>query len=64
MRIFVSAVGMVRIVMICFVLGIVLGVYFGVAGTSDASVPSAPSVPSVPSVDRSVDGGVPVNVAR
>lgn len=43
MRIFVSAVGMVRIVIVCFVLGIVLGVHFGV-GDTDAAVPTVDSV--------------------
>lgn len=55
MRILVSAASMVRMVVVCFVLGIVLGVYFGVAG--------APSVvpPAEHSVDHSIDGVNPVN---
>jgi hypothetical protein len=52
MRILVSAASMVRMVVLCFVLGIVLGVYFGVAGS-----PSA-----VPPADHSVDSVNPVNV--
>jgi hypothetical protein len=52
MRILVSAAGMVRIVVMCFVLGIVLGVYFGAAGTPDA----------VPRVDHSVEDVVPAPV--
>lgn len=50
MKIVVSAVGMLRVVVACFVLGIVLGVYFGVAGS-----PSPAPLPA-----REV--GVPVNV--
>ena len=49
MRILVSAGQMFRLGVLCFVLGIVLGVYFGVAGSPDA-------VPQV--VDHSV---APVN---
>jgi hypothetical protein len=52
MRILVSAASMVRMVVLCFVLGIALGVYFGVAGS-----PSA-----VPPADHSVDSVNPVNV--
>jgi len=48
MRIVVSAAGMLRIVVVCFVLGIVLGVYFGVAGSPEAVPPAAP--PAVDSV--------------
>lgn len=49
MRILVSAAQMVRIVVLCFVLGIALGVYFGAAGSPE-------TVPPV--VDHSV---APVN---
>ncbi|HEX6352036.1 hypothetical protein [Actinophytocola sp.] len=51
MRILVSAAGMLRMAAMCFVMGIVLGVYFGVAGTSEA-VPPPPA--------HTVDGGTPV----
>ena len=56
MRILVSAASMVRMVVVCFVLGIALGVYFGVAGT--------PSVvrPAVGGADRSVHITAPVKV--
>jgi hypothetical protein len=40
MKILVSAAGMLRLGMACFVLGIVLGVYFGAVG-EPASVPPA-----------------------
>lgn len=52
MRILVSAAGMVKMLVACFVLGIVLGVYFGVAGSPEA-------VP--PTVGHSVDSVAPVN---
>jgi hypothetical protein len=52
MRILVSAAGMVKMAVACFVLGIVLGVYFGVAGSPEA-------VP--PTVSHSVDSVAPVN---
>jgi hypothetical protein len=55
MRILVSAASMVRMVVLCFMLGIVLGVYFGVAG-SPSAVP-----PAEHSVDHSVDSVNPVN---
>jgi len=51
MRILISAASMVRTVVLCFLLGIALGVYFGVAGT--------PSV--VPPAPHSVDSVVPEN---
>ncbi|TDV51057.1 hypothetical protein [Actinophytocola oryzae] len=40
MRILVSAAGILRLVVTCFVLGIVLGIYFGVAGSPEAVTPS------------------------
>jgi hypothetical protein len=52
MRILVSAAGMVKMLVACFVLGIVLGVYFGVAGSPEA-VPATPA--------HSVDSVAPVN---
>jgi hypothetical protein len=39
MRILVSAAQMMRLVVLCFVLGIALGVYFGVAGSPEAVPP-------------------------
>jgi hypothetical protein len=44
MRILISVSSMVRLVAVCFVLGVVLGLYFGVAGTPDAS-PAPPPDP-------------------
>jgi hypothetical protein len=46
MKIVVSAAGMTRLLTLCFVLGIVLGMYFGVAGSSPDVGP--------PPVDHSV----------
>jgi hypothetical protein len=48
MRILVSLSGMLRLIALCFVLGIALGVYFGVAGAPDA----APAVHAPVSVDE------------
>jgi hypothetical protein len=45
MRILISVSGMVRLVVVCFVLGIAIGVYFGVAGTPDAAPPLPEPVP-------------------
>jgi hypothetical protein len=47
MRIVVSAASMVRMVVFCFLLGIAIGVYFGVAGTPSAVPPAPHSVDSV-----------------
>ncbi len=52
MRIVISAAGMVRLAVSCFVLGVAIGVYFGVAGSPEA-------VP--PTVGHSVDAVAPVN---
>jgi hypothetical protein len=49
MRILVTGVGLLRLVMACIVIGIVLGVYFGVAEVPD-SVP-APATDSVAPVN-------------
>ncbi len=51
MRILVSAAGMLRMAVVCFVLGIVLGVYFGVAAGGQEAVPPPA---------HSVDGGTPI----
>lgn len=51
MRIVVSAASMVRMVVLCFCLGIALGVYFGVAGTPSAIPPAQHSVDSVAPVN-------------
>jgi hypothetical protein len=48
MRILVTGVGMLRLIVACFVIGIVLGVYFGIDGTPE-------------SVPPSVETGAPVN---
>lgn len=40
MRILVSLSGMVRLVALCFVLGIAVGLYFGVGGTPDVAPPT------------------------
>jgi hypothetical protein len=45
MNILVTAAGMLRIVVVCFVLGIVLGVYFG-------TTTSTPATTVVPPVDN------------
>jgi hypothetical protein len=50
MNIFVTAAGMVRIAVVCFVLGIVLGVYFGASARPEAAVVVPP-----------VDNVAPVN---
>jgi hypothetical protein len=42
MRILVSLSGMLRLVALCFVLGIALGVYVGIGDTPDVT-PPAPS---------------------
>jgi zona occludens toxin (predicted ATPase) len=55
MRILVSAASMVRTVVVCFLLGIVIGVYFGVAGSPSAVTPADHSV------DHSIDSVNPVN---
>jgi hypothetical protein len=54
MKIVVSAAGMLRLVVACFVLGIALGAYFGVAGT-----PSPAPVVEPPVVDAPVNATVP-----
>jgi hypothetical protein len=48
MKIVVSAAVMTRLLALCFVLGIALGAYFGVAGGPPDAVPP-------PVVDHSVD---------
>lgn len=50
MRIVISAAGMVRLAVVCFVLGIALGVYLGVAGSPEAMSPT---------VDHSIGTVVP-----
>jgi hypothetical protein len=52
MKILVTAAGMLRLVVLCFVLGIVMGVYFGAAGSAE---------PAPPAVDHSVGTEAPVN---
>ncbi len=41
MRILVSLSGMLRLVAVCFVLGVALGIYLGIGGSPDLA-PSAP----------------------
>jgi len=50
MRMLVSLSGVVRLVLLFFALGIVVGVYFGVGGAPDAAPPPPP-----------VDNVLPVN---
>jgi hypothetical protein len=50
MNILVTGAGMLRIAVLCFVLGIVLGVYFGTSATPEAAV-VVPSVDTVAPVD-------------
>jgi hypothetical protein len=40
MRILVSLSGMVRLIAVFFVLGLAVGLYFGVAGSPDAAPPA------------------------
>jgi hypothetical protein len=40
MRILVSLSGMLRLVALCFVLGVALGIYLGVGGGPDVTPPS------------------------
>ena len=40
MKILVSAGGMLRMFVLCFALGVALGLYFGVAGPSEAVPPT------------------------
>lgn len=46
MRILISVSGVLRLVVLCFVLGVVIGVYFGVAGPPDAAPPPPAPVPT------------------
>lgn len=55
MRILVTGAGMLRLILLCFVVGIVLGVYFSGVGSSEPVPP--------PSVDHSVDSVGPLNDA-
>lgn len=50
MKILVSLPGMLRLVVLCFVLGIAVGVYFGVGGTPDLAPPT--TVDSTSHVER------------
>jgi hypothetical protein len=50
MRILVSLSGMVRLVAVCFVLGVAVGIYFGIGGAPSA--PSTPTVDTTSHVDR------------
>lgn len=52
MKILLTTTGMVRLVMVCVVCGIALGVYLGVADTPESSPPA---------VDHSVEGPAPVD---
>lgn len=47
MRILVTGVGMLRLIVACFVIGIVLGVYFGGVGSPETVPPSVDSVAPV-----------------
>ncbi|MFL6118904.1 hypothetical protein [Actinophytocola sp.] len=40
MRILVTAAGMARLLVLCFVLGVALGIYFGVSGSPEAVPPA------------------------
>jgi hypothetical protein len=40
MRILVSLSGMLRLVALCFVLGVALGIYLGVGGSPDLAPPA------------------------
>lgn len=40
MRILVSLAGMLRLVALCFVLGIALGIYVGIGGAPDVTPPA------------------------
>lgn len=54
MRILVTGAGMLRLILLCFVVGIVLGVYFSGVGSSE---------PVAPPVDHSVDSVAPLNAS-
>ena len=50
MRILVSLSGMLRLVAMCFVLGVALGIYVGIGGAPDVTSP--PPVDSTSQVER------------
>jgi hypothetical protein len=49
MRILVSLNGMLRLIAVCFVLGVAVGIFFGVGGAPDIS---PPPVDTTSHVDR------------
>jgi len=52
MRILVSLSGMLRLVALFFVLGIAVGVYFGVGGTPDLAPPAPAPADTTSHVER------------